>query len=151
MRLPMTCPKCQRERMPGDEACARCGLLMERWESYAHVEPSLAALDDPWQALQEAWHDPEAHVRFLELAASLDGLDVAAAKYRRVTIDRPDDEAAQTGLRQSVERAQTLYVLKARMERPPRAPAILKILGTMCAGLILLAALWTLAAVLRYR
>lgn len=144
----MTCPKCQRERRPGDDSCGRCGLLITRWEGFAHVEPTHEALEQPWIELQTAWSDPSAHVRFLELAAMVDGLDVAAARYRRVSLERPDDEVAQTGLRQSVERAHTLYVTRARLERPPRAPAILKLVGTMCAGLIMIVALWTLFHIL---
>jgi hypothetical protein len=151
MRMAMTCPKCQRERVPGKDACVKCGLLVSRWEGFATVEPSLPALDEPWAELQEKWHDAQAHHRFLDLAATLDGLDVAAAKYRRINLVRPDDERAQTGLRQAAERAQRLYVTRAQMERPPRAPAILKLMGTMFAGLILLAALWAIATALRFR
>jgi hypothetical protein len=151
MRTPMTCPKCQRERVPGKDACVRCGLLVERWDGFGSIEPSLPALDQPWDELQGKWEDAEAHLRFLDLAASLDGLDVAAAKYRRVNLARPDDDRAQTGLRQAAERAQRLYVARAQMERPPRAPAILKLLGTMFAGLILLAALWAMWTALSFR
>jgi hypothetical protein len=151
MRVPMTCPKCQRERLPGQNACVRCGLLVARWEGFVSVEPSLPALDEPWAELQRNWDDAEGHHRFLDLAATMDGLDVAAARYRRVTLARPDDERARTGLRQAAERAQTLYVTRAQMERPPRAPAILKMVGTMFAGLILIAALWAMATALRFR
>ena|SRR5579863_8218929 len=151
MRLPMTCPKCQRERLPGEQGCARCGLLVARWDTFAHVEPMLPALDDPWRELEQAWHDPEAHDRFLQLAASFDALDVAAARYRRIARERPEDERAATGLRQSVERAHQLYVARARAERPPHAPVILKLMGTMAAGLILIAALWAMATVFKLR
>jgi hypothetical protein len=151
MRVPVTCPKCQRERLPGKNACVRCGLLVTRWEGFAVVEPTLPALDEPWAELERKWEDAEAHHRFLDLAATLDGLDVAAARYRRINLLRPDDERAQVGLRQAAERAQRLYVTRAQMERPPRAPAILKLLGTMFAGLILLAALWAVATALRFR
>ena len=150
MRVPMTCPKCQRERLPGQNACVRCGLLVARWDGFVNVEPSLPALDLPWAELQNNWEDAEAHLRFLDLATQLDGLDVAAARYRRITLARPDDERATTGLRQAAERAQRLYVTRAQMERPPRAPAILKLMGTMFAGLILIAALWAVAAALRF-
>jgi hypothetical protein len=100
------------------------------------------ALEEPWEKLQAAWHDDSLHTRFLELAATVDGLDVAAAKYRRRKLAEPDDEKAEKGLQRAVNMAHTLYVAKAEAERPPRAPVILKIVGTMFAGLILLAALW---------
>ena len=100
------------------------------------------ALEEPWQKLQASWHEDAAHTRFLELAATVDGLDVAAAKYRGRQILQPHDERAAKGLSRAVNMAQTLYQAKAAAERPPRAPAILKVVGTMFAGLILLAALY---------
>jgi hypothetical protein len=138
----MACPKCQRERMPGDDACGRCGLLVMRWEGFAAEEPSHPALEEPWQQLEAAWNEDAAHTRFLELASTFDGLDVAAAKYRRRQLAEPGDERAARGLQRAVNMAQTLYVATAEAERPPRAPAILKLVGTMFAGLILLAAVW---------
>jgi hypothetical protein len=148
MRLPTMCPKCQRDRQPGEDACARCGLLVARWDGFAASELTHPALDVPWAELAAAWDDDTAHARFLELAATVDALDVAAACYRRVRRDRPDDARAERGLERAVTLAQRLYVMRAESERPPRAPVILKMLGTMCAGLILLAALWTLAHVM---
>jgi hypothetical protein len=100
------------------------------------------ALEEPWERLQAAWHDDAAHTRFLELAATVDGLDVAAAKYRKRKLAEPDDEKAEKGLQRAINLAHTLYVAKAEAERPPRAPVILKIVGTMFAGLILLAAVY---------
>jgi hypothetical protein len=140
--VPTACPKCQRERLPGEDACARCGLLVTRWEGFAADEPMHPALEEPWAKLQVAWGDETAHARFLELAASVDGLDVAAAKYRKRKAAEPADTRAQWGLERAVGMAQTLYVARTRAERPPRAPVILKLVGTLFAGLILLAAIW---------
>jgi hypothetical protein len=151
MRVATICPKCQRERVPGKDACIRCGLLVARWEGFAVVEPSLPALDQAWAELHGNWQDPAAHLGFLDLAATLDALDLAAAHYRRASWAQPDDERAQAGLRQAAERAQRLYVARAQLERPPRAPAILKLVGTMFAGLILLAVLWTFVTALGLR
>lgn len=142
MRLPTACPKCQRERLPGEDACARCGLLVARWDGFAVEEPSHPALEEPWRKLEAAWDDDQAHTAFLELAATVDGLDVAAAKYRRRKLAAPEDARAERGLSRAVTMAQTLYVARAQAERPPRAPVILKIAGTMFAGLILLAAVY---------
>ena len=142
MRLPTACPKCQRERLPGVDACARCGLLVARWEGFAVEEPSHPALEEPWRKLEAAWNDDKAHSAFLELAATVDGLDVAAAKYRKRKLAAPDDGRAERGLERAVTMAQTLYVARAQAERPPRAPVILKLLGTMFAGLILLVAVY---------
>ena len=137
MRINIACPKCQRERLPGEDSCARCGLLVARWDGFASEEPMHPALEEPWQKLQESWHEDAAHTRFLELASTVDGLDVAAAKYRRRQILQPHDERATKGLSRAVNMAQTLYQAKAAAERPPRAPVILRVVGTMFAGLIL--------------
>jgi hypothetical protein len=117
-------------------------LLVARWEGFAVEEPTHPALEQPWDKLQETWSDDAAHSAFLELAATVEGLDVAAAKYRRRKLADPSDARAERGLARAVTMAQTLYVAKAQAERPPRAPVILKIVGTMFAGLILLAALY---------
>lgn len=138
----MSCPKCQRERAPGEDSCARCGLLVARWEGFAVEEPTHPALEQPWETLQASWSDDAAHSAFLELAATVEGLDVAAAKYRRRKLADASDARAERGLARAVTMAQTLYVAKAQAERPPRAPMILKIVGTMFAGVILLTAVY---------
>ena len=55
------------------------------------------------------------------------------------------------GSQRAVTMAQTLYVARAEAERPPRAPMILKLVGTLFAGLILVAAMWALFMALRGR
>lgn len=142
MRLPTVCPKCQRERLPGEDACARCGLLVARWEGFAVEEPTHPALEEPWRAVEADWSNEAAHARFLEVAATVDGLDVAAARYRKRKLAHPGDALAERGLARAVAMAQTLYVSRAAAERPPRAPIVLKLVGTLFAGLILLAAIW---------
>jgi hypothetical protein len=144
VRLPTVCPKCQRERLPAEDSCARCGLLVTRWEGFAAEEPTHPALEEPWEKLVASWQDDEAHARFLELAASVDGLDVAAARYRKRKQADPNDAKAEHGLVRAVTMAQTLYVARAEAERPPMAPVVVKLVGTLFAGLILLAAVWVL-------
>ena len=151
VRLATACPKCQRERIPGEDSCARCGLLVARWEGFAAEDPTHPALEEPWAKLEASWSDDAAHSAFLELAATVEGLDIAAAKYRRRQLATPGDEKAERGLSRAVSMAQTLYVAKAQAERPPRAPVILKIVGTMFAGLILLAAIYVLIVTLTQR
>jgi hypothetical protein len=142
VRLATACPKCQRERVPGEDACARCGLLVARWDGFAVEDPTHPVLEQPWAALLQSWTDDAAHTAFLELASTVDGLDVAAAKYRRRKLAEPGDERAERGLAHAVTMAQSLYVARAQADRPPGTPVLLKILGTMFAGLILLAAIY---------
>jgi hypothetical protein len=119
------------------------------WDGYAVDVPTHPALDEPWAALLSRWNDDAAHARFLELAATADALDVAAARYRqRRQVDR-DDARAHKGLERAVLLAQRLYQARAQAERPPRAPLLLKIAGTMFAGLILMAAVWVLVIAAR--
>jgi hypothetical protein len=151
VRLSTVCPKCQRERLPGEDACARCGLLVARWEGYAIEEPTHPALDTPWVELEANWQSDEAHQKFLELAAACDGLDMAAARYRKRSLADVTDARAKKGVERAVTMAQTLYRARAAAERPPRAPAILKLVGTMFAGFILIAAVWVLVVALRTR
>jgi hypothetical protein len=146
MRVLSHCPKCQLERRPGADGCARCGLLVTRWETFAAETPAHPVLDPLWSALVSRWNDDGAHQRFLDAAAIADALDLAAARYRQRYYADRDDARAQGGLERAVRLAQTLYEARARSERPPRAPLILKIAGTMCAGLVLIAAVWVLVA-----
>lgn len=149
MRLPTVCPKCQRERMPGEDSCARCGLLVARWEGFAAEEPTHPALDEPWRALGASWQDEAAHKRFVELAASVDALDIAAALYRQRQRAVPDDTRAADGLARAVSMAQTLYVTRAELERVPGTPVALRLFGTLFAGLILVAAIWAIVLIVR--
>jgi hypothetical protein len=137
--------------MPTAASCPRCGLLVARWQGFALDVPTHPALDQPWEELLRAWDDDTAHARFLEAAASADALDVAAARYRLRRVATPADGRAQKGLEKAANLAQRLYQMRARSERPPKAPIILRIVGTMFAGLILLAALWVLWTALSQR
>src|SRR6476469_7668813 len=114
MSLPATCPKCQRTRQAGQDACAQCGLLVTRWEGFQLEVPSLEPVDKAWSDLQAQWTDDEAHQRFLDMAAQFDGLDVAAALYNKRSMDEPQDGRAREGLSRAVTLAQTLYAAKAR-------------------------------------
>ena len=117
MRGMIVCPKCQREALPGDAACARCGLLVAKWEGFIYERPKLEPVDEAWARLEASWEDDLAHRKFLELSASVDGLDVAAAHYQAVRRSRPDDARAQEGVRRSVALAQSVYTARSQAER----------------------------------
>lgn len=115
--MPSHCPKCQRERRPGEDACARCGLLVTRWEGFEVEVPNLPPGDPvgrAWAALEGSWQDDAAHKRFLEQAATFDELDVAAAFYRKRSNADPTDGKARAGLERTALLAQEVYVAKAR-------------------------------------
>jgi hypothetical protein len=120
-----------------------------RWEGFAADVPTHPALDRPWAEVEAAWEDDTAHARFLEAAASADALDIAAARYRQRRMANPEDGRAQKNLEKAAVLAQRLYQMRARAERPPKAPVVLRIVGTMFAGLVLLGAIWVLIVAMR--
>src|SRR5579883_1192808 len=81
------CPKCARVRQPGEDACARCGLLVTRWDGFVPDVSPHPLVDAAWEALLASWEDDGAHKRFLELSVSAGALDLAAARYRAVAVD----------------------------------------------------------------
>jgi hypothetical protein len=98
MAIAHVCPKCRRERRAGEDACARCGLLVTRWEGWSGDPPAHPLLDGLWAACEADWEDPAAHERFLEQAVAAGGLDVAAARYRAAHRQRQGDARAEAGL-----------------------------------------------------
>lgn len=149
MTIPTECPKCQKERKPGEDACARCGLLVARFELYRDELPELPAIDEAWAALAGRWEDDEAHRRFLETAAACDGLDLAAGHYRKVRAERPDDARAEAGLERAVELAVNLYIGRTLAARAEGTSRLLKLAGLAGGAAVVLAALLLLYAVLR--
>jgi hypothetical protein len=101
-------------------------------------------LDPLWETVVAAWSDEAAHQHFLDTAAQVDALDVAAARYRERRQADPNDAQAQSGLERAVRLAQTMYEMRARAERPARPPVALRVGGTVGAGLVLLATVWML-------
>jgi hypothetical protein len=141
MRIATSCPKCQRERRPGEDACARCGLLVARWEGFLLELPLLPPVDQAWDELLRAWHDTEAHRRFLQIAAGSDGLDVAAAHYRQAEREHPDDPRARAGIDRAVSMAVNLYVGKSLAARTSVPSGWLRLAGLAGAIVVVLAAL----------
>jgi hypothetical protein len=149
VRVPIVCPKCQRERKPGEDACARCGLLVARWEGFVLELPSVPEVDAAWKQLQDVWHEADAHRRFLEQASSLDALDVAAARYREAKRERPGDARAEDGLRRAVSLAESLYAQRAQAARTAMPSGWLRVAGLVGAILVLSVALGLLFWALR--
>jgi hypothetical protein len=141
MRVATVCPKCQHERKPGEDACARCGLLVARWAGFVVELPSVPQVDAAWQALQAEWPEPEAHRRFLEQASACDALDVAAARYRESRRERPGDDRGEEGFRRAVALADSLYAQKAQAARTKMPSGWLRAAGLVGALVVLSAAL----------
>jgi hypothetical protein len=128
MAIAPVCPKCRRERRPGEDACARCGLLVTRWEGWVDDAPAHPLLDGLWAACEADWQDAAVHDRFLEQATAAGELDVAAARYRAACRQRPGDARAQAGLKR------TLVLVENQIEqRPPSSASLARWLPALAA------------------
>jgi hypothetical protein len=143
------CPKCQRERRPGDSACPRCGLVVTRWSGWVATVSAHPVVDDGWRTLRESWEDDAAHRRFLEACAGVDALDLAAARYREELRLHPSSSRAEAGLRRAASLAESLYAQRAQADRIRTASPWFRAVGFVFAGVILLGLLLVIAKVLR--
>jgi hypothetical protein len=148
MSIASACPKCGRERKPGEDACARCGLLVARWATFATAAPAHPELDALWAAVDAGWDDDAAHARFLDEAARLGALDVAAARYGK-RLRQENDARARVGLERAALLAERLHA--ADVAATPAEPAArwLKVLGVALAALLFVAGAWLLVVALR--
>lgn len=92
------CPRCERAGAPGETACARCGLLVERFGGFradADDPPELAPL---WEECCAAWTDEETHDRVLVSATNLAALPALARRYRERLATDAKDEVARARL-----------------------------------------------------
>jgi hypothetical protein len=119
------------------------------WERFAAPAPSHPALDPLWRELQTRWSDDDLHARFLDTAASVRGLDVAAARYRQVLAERDTDVHASDGLKRAALLAERLHMARAMAEPPTRGAKAVRFAGAFVAGLVLMIAAWMLILAIR--
>jgi hypothetical protein len=150
VRVLTVCPKCQRERQPGDTSCRRCGLLVEKWEGFIVELPSLPPVDEAWKKLEQTWEDDDAHRRFLDQAAAFDGLDVAAALYRDARRRRPADARAEAGIKRAILLAENLYAAKSQAARTQVPPGWFRVVGLVGAIVVVLAGMGALYLIWRH-
>jgi hypothetical protein len=142
--VPTVCPKCAHERRPGEDSCARCGLLVARWAGFT-PEPTHPLIDELWQTLEARWDDDAAHAGFLEEVQRRGGLDLAAARYS-ARLRRDNDPRAKAGL----ARAQVLVEqVHAASSAAPPGSRLLQLLAVGVAGALLVLALYLIALALR--
>ena len=93
-----TCPKCGRSRADGAPACARCGLVFERWtQSHDSARPARALdekAEEMFRQLEAHWSDEAAHEAFLKHCATAGCLGPAGQKYRQRLDRHPRDPVA---------------------------------------------------------
>lgn len=98
------CPKCGAPRRADAAACARCGLVYERWSPEGATSGALA-LDERaealWRAAAAAWEDPAGHDAFLKYCSTVGSLPAAGRKYRE-RLDRDPVDATAARMQQRV-------------------------------------------------
>lgn len=131
------CPKCGAAVRDGAEACARCGLLVDRFDGYRDpaLEDAPDALVALWPAVEAGWADDAAHERFVQSAMALGAYSYAAAKYREAQRARsggPDDGRAAHWLAEISRRVEAALlepaaIRRSATDRRPRVTQVLMI------------------------
>ncbi|MBZ0237472.1 MAG: zinc-ribbon domain-containing protein [Deltaproteobacteria bacterium] len=111
------CPKCGLRPVTGD-ACARCGLTVERMATWAAADTASDALAAAWEDCIARWDDPAKHDRAASLALTLGEQPWLARKYRAVLRDRPGDAIAAARLARTGKIAQAAMLATASAPRP---------------------------------
>jgi hypothetical protein len=137
-----SCPKCGRPRAGDETACARCGLLVERWGSFVAEEPGAAAALDPlWAAAVMRWEAPSGHDKLLACARELGALPALARRYRAYLGGHPADAVAEARLKRLATLVEIEARAQAREGTPPIVPRVVWLVGVVAALALLGAAL----------
>jgi hypothetical protein len=143
------CPKCGEEQPRPEQACRRCGLGVERWTGWsveAAADASTIPIDQArqattlWDTVVAKWDEPSVHNAFLAHCQATGSFAFAAARYRAVLGQRPDDTVAPARLAQVralAERVMTTVPVAARTSKQlaPVARAV-AIVGVLFIALI---------------
>jgi hypothetical protein len=132
------CPKCGLRPVTG-EACARCGLAVERMADWAAADTASDALVAAWEDCVAHWDDPAKHDRAASLALTLGEQPWLARHYRAVLRERPGDVIAAARLERTGKIAQAAILATASMPPPGgyrrgSSMAILLVLTLMVVG-----------------
>ena len=114
----VACPKCGAPDV--SEACRQCGLQRSSHASYlANRPPTSDALLAAWATCEQAWDDPSAHNRALELAAGQQAYPWLAAQYSQVLRQRPTDAVAQAQVLRLKRSTEAALTASAMARKPP--------------------------------
>ena len=145
------CPKCKKPCREGEAACARCGLLVARWATFASSEPpSVTELDERWSELRARWDDPVAHDRLIDLGVTIGALPSLARRYREARDADPADEIAVKRLGQIAVYLETALRAQAHADRSPASARALWLLGYLVAAAVLVASVWVFFLAFRH-
>ena len=146
-----SCPKCRRPRQFGETACARCGLLVSFFARFPvasapATDPS--EIDDLWTGCLEAWGQPAAHDRLLDMATRLAALPAIARRYREHLDREPGDPVAAGRLGRIGILIESAVRAHARETLSSGSLRLFRIVVYVGAGGILFLSAWALLAVL---
>jgi hypothetical protein len=147
------CPKCAGPTSAGAAACARCGLLTERFDAFASERAAADAefpLEALWSACRDGWEDPRRHDALLDAAAQASVLPILAGRYRRALDERPDDAVAPRRLAQITLLLEHAARAQARSGDSRTFSKALWALGYAVAGALLLSSAWVAAIAFRH-
>lgn len=113
-----SCPQCSFEYPLSQPDCPHCGVIASKFQQKAPTQ-----LRELWAYVLDHFDDPEAHQKFVRLAAKLNLSHFALACYRGIAEALPHDEVAQQMLEQ-LRVAETARVLAAppELERSQQLP-----------------------------
>jgi hypothetical protein len=123
---------------------------VSRWAGF--VAPSLEhpALDGLWAKVEADWENDAAHARFLDQAAVLGTLDIAAARYRQ-RLKKDADPRAQAALDRAVRLALEIQGVQAPDPGLSKLARLIKFTGILIAVGLFVATLWVVWATLGRR
>lgn len=120
--MPAECPKCGFSVRDDAPACVKCGLAVERFETFAQKRDDAVpqALRTAWDKLGETWDDDARHDAVLVLATERGELGWVAGRYREAAKARPGDPRPAAML-DKIKRA-TEAMLTATVPRTSKEP-----------------------------
>lgn len=128
-----TCPKCGAGKVPDAVACAGCGLLAARMDTFVAERDATvpASVRAAWDAVITRWEDLALHDALFALVAEHGVYAWAAGRYRDEARARPDDVTASRQVERLRKATEATMFVTAR-PRTPDAPTPYKgVLGIL--------------------
>lgn len=99
-------------------ACARCGLSVEKMDTWTATDAPSDALAAAWDDCVAHWDDPEKHDRAASLALTLGEQPWLARQYRAVVRERPGDTIAAKRLERTGKIVAAAMLATATIAKP---------------------------------
>ena len=119
----MVCPKCVHEQVES-KACCRCGLLAERFDSYANelAQDMSSEVAAAWEHCVNNWEHDHAHAQFVDVAAAENRFAWAARRYTEQKLQRPGDSRCDAQLEKVSRMVEAALVMTPVRRSEPAGP-----------------------------